>query len=169
MRSLVAHDRHARSRTLSQISARSHHAGGGSNEVSEMRSPGSTISYLELLKLASPEAVVVISALLVLALGLVRKRNAAATGVSPANPSIGSAGIRPGISAASCSFVAMFGVIVAITAVCMLPRDANLFGGMLVITPLTSLFKIVCLVLAFFTICLVKSEKWVRHPGEFLA
>src|SRR5689334_7058479 len=169
MRSLVAHDRHARSRTLSQISARSHHAGGGSNEVSEMRSPGSTISYLELLKLASPEAVVAISALLVLALGLVRKRNAAATGVSPANPSIGSAGIRPRISAVSCSLVAMFGVIVAITAVCMLPRDANLFGGMLVITPLTSLFKIVCLVLAFFTICLVKSEKWVRHPGEFLA
>jgi NADH-quinone oxidoreductase subunit N len=134
-----------------------------------MKFPESTISYLELLKLASPEAVVVISALVVLAAGLMSKRNTAVTGVSPANPSIGSAGIRPGTSAASCSLIAMLGVIVAITAVCMLPSDANLFGGMLVITPLTSLFKIVCLVLAFFTICLVKSEKWLSHPGEYLA
>lgn len=134
-----------------------------------MRSPGSAISYLELLKLASPEAVVVIGALVVLALGLMSKRTTVVTGVSPAAPSTTSARIRAGTSAAWCSLVAMLGVIVAITAVCLLPRDANLFGGMLVITPLTSLFKIVCLGLAFFTICLVKSEKWLRHPGEYLA
>jgi len=40
---------------------------------------------------------------------------------------------------------------------------------MLVITPLTSLFKIICLALAFFTVCLVRSEKSLRHPGEYLA
>jgi len=40
---------------------------------------------------------------------------------------------------------------------------------MLVITPLTSLFKIICLALAFFTVCLVRSEKSMRHPGEYLA
>jgi NADH-quinone oxidoreductase subunit N len=53
--------------------------------------------------------------------------------------------------------------------VLMLPRNASLFGGMLLITPLTSLFKIICLVLAFFTVCLVLSEKSLRHPGECLA
>src|SRR5947199_1979782 len=50
----------------------------------------------------------------------------------------------------------------------MLPRNASLFSGMLVITPLTSLFKIICLVLAFFSVWLARSEKSLRHPGEYL-
>jgi len=129
-----------------------------------MKSLAPTISYLELLKLASPEAVVVISALVVLAVGLTSKRTTKATGVPTAESAI-----RHGISTASCVLIAIIGIVIAIAAVCMLPRDANLFGGMLVITPLTSLFKIVCLVLAFFTICLVKSEEWLCHPGEYLA
>jgi NADH-quinone oxidoreductase subunit N len=104
------------------------------------------MSYLELIKLASPEAVVVITALVVLAVGLTSRR----TGTI-------------------CSGIAVLGLAGAIGAVLMLPRNANLFGGMLVITPLTSLFKIICLALAFFTICLVRSEKSLRHPGEYLA
>ena len=104
------------------------------------------MSYLELIKLASPEAVVVITALVVLAVGLTSR--------------------RPGTI---CSGIAVLGLAVAIGAVLLLPRNANLFGGMLVITPLTSLFKIICLALAFFTICLVRSEKSLRHPGEYLA
>src|SRR5438876_1145004 len=58
---------------------------------------------------------------------------------------------------------------ITLAAVLMLPRNATLFGGMLAITPLTSLFKIICLVLAFFTVCLARSEKSLRHPGEYLA
>ena len=104
------------------------------------------MSYLELIKLASPEAVVVITALVVLAVGLTSRR----TGTI-------------------CSSIAVLGLAGAIGAVFMLPRNANLFGGMLVITPLTSLFKIICLALAFFTICLVRSEKSLRDPGEYLA
>ena len=104
------------------------------------------MSYLELIKLASPEAVVVITALVVLAVGLTSRR----TGTI-------------------CSGIAVLGLAGAIGAVLMLPRNANLFGGMLVITPLTSLFKIICLALTFFTICLVRSEKSLRHPGEYLA
>ncbi|HET9368189.1 MAG TPA: proton-conducting transporter membrane subunit, partial [Candidatus Udaeobacter sp.] len=104
------------------------------------------MSYLELIKLASPEAVVVITALVVLAVGLTSRR----TGTI-------------------CSGIAVLGLAGAIGAVLMLPRNANLFGGMLVITPLTSLFKIICLALAFFTICLVRSEKSLRHTGEYLA
>jgi NADH-quinone oxidoreductase subunit N len=104
------------------------------------------MSYLELIKLASPEAVVVITALVVLAVGLTSRR----TGTI-------------------CSSLAVLGLAIAIAAVLMLPRNANLFGGMLVITPLTSLFKIICLALVFFMICLVRSEKSLRHPGEYLA
>ncbi len=93
------------------------------------------MSYLELLKLASPETIVVITGLAVLAIGLVTGRAKSTATVSTAK----------------------------------LPRNATLFGGMLVITPLTSLFKIICMALAFFTILLTKSEKSLRHPGEYLA
>src|SRR5262245_20612967 len=103
------------------------------------------MSYLELLKLGSPEGVVVLSALVVLSISLVSKR------------------------AAACAFVAALGIVIAIAAVLFLPRNETLFGGMLVISPLTSLFKIICLALAFFTILLTQAEKAPRHPGEYLA
>jgi NADH-quinone oxidoreductase subunit N len=135
-----------------------------------MRSLASTTSYLELLRLASPEAVVVISALVVLTIGLMSGRATVAAGVSPAKPPAGAARIRLRRTATGwCSLVAALGVVIAIAAVLMLPRSANLFGGMLVITPLASLFKIICLALAFFTVCLVRLEKSLRHPGEYLA
>jgi NADH-quinone oxidoreductase subunit N len=127
----------------------------------------STVSYLELLKLASPEAVVTISALVVLTIGLMNKRTTVVTGVSPAKPPTEAAGMPA--TAGWGSLVAVVGIVVALATVLMLPRNANLFGGMLVITPLTSLFKIICLALAFFTVCLVQAEKSLPHPGEYLA
>jgi len=93
------------------------------------------MSYVELLKLASPEAVVTLTALIVLALGLVTGRPSAGTAIL-------------------CTFVAALGLTIAIGAVVMLPPNADLFHGMLVISPLNSLFEIICLVLAFFTILL---------------
>jgi NADH-quinone oxidoreductase subunit N len=104
------------------------------------------MSYLELLKVASPEAVVVVTALVALSIGLISKRPATA-----------------------CAFVSALGIVSAIMAVVFLPGDRTLFGGMLVISPLTSLFKIICLTLAFFTILLMQAEKASRHPGEYLA
>src|SRR5215469_13385954 len=104
------------------------------------------MSYLELLKLASPEAIVVVTALVVLSIGLVSER-----------------------AATVCAFVAALGLAVAIGAVLMLPRNATLFGGMLVITPLTSLFKIICIVLALFTVLLTTSENSLRHRSEYVA
>ena len=68
-----------------------------------------------------------------------------------------------------CSFAATVGLALAIGAVMMLPRQATLFHGMLVITPLTSLFKIICLALAFFTVILARSDRASRNPGEYLA
>jgi NADH-quinone oxidoreductase subunit N len=99
------------------------------------------MSYLELLRLASPEAAVVLSALVVLAIGL-------------------TTGQKPALSLAAA----------LIAAVLLLPANANLFGGMLVITPLTSLFKIVCLVLAAFAVVLAHADSGTRpHHAEYIA
>jgi NADH-quinone oxidoreductase subunit N len=127
------------------------------------------MSYLELLKLASPEAIVVITALVVLTIGLTTGREAAGATVSPAQPTRNAGGTSSARSDGLCSFVAVLGLAVAIGAVLMLPRNATLFAGMLVITPLTSLFKIICMALAFFTVLLTTSEKSLRHRGEYLA
>src|SRR5438445_8595234 len=104
------------------------------------------MSYLELLKLAAPEAIIVVTALAVLTVGLTSTR-----------------------AKALCPIVAAIGTAVAIGAVLMLPPHANLFGGMLVISPLNSLFKIICLVLALVTVPLASSEKSLRNPGEYIA
>jgi NADH-quinone oxidoreductase subunit N len=104
------------------------------------------MSYLEFLKLASPEIVVVVTTLAVLAIGLASTRTS-------------------GI----CSFVAALGLALAIGAVLMLPRNATLFHGMLVISPLNSLFKIICVALAFSTILLAHSKDSLRNHGEYVA
>src|SRR5213595_2207464 len=104
------------------------------------------MSYLELLKLAAPEAIVVVAALAVLTIGLTTAR---ALVLGP--------------------IVAVLGVALAIGAVVMLPSRANLFSGMLVISPLNSLFKIICLALALATVPLVSSEKALPNPGEYIA
>src|ERR1700681_451209 len=111
------------------------------------------MSYLELLKLAAPEAIVAVRALAVLAIGLIQ------WGESPSNRR----------SSAFCSAVAGLGLAAAVGAVLMLPQSETLFGGMLVITPLTSLFKIICLALAFFTVILARSDRSARNQGEYLA
>ena len=124
------------------------------------------MSYLELLKLASPEAIVVVTALVVLAIGLAGTRATVVAGVSPAKP------LNNGADTTAtdlCSFIAALGLAIAVRAVLMLPQNAMLFGGMLVISPLTSLFKIICIALSFFTVLLSQSEKDLRNRGEYLA
>src|SRR2546423_4628501 len=157
----------ARGRCLSQTVARSNHAGSGSDEVSEMKSADSTMSYFELLKLVSPETIVVITALAVLTFGLAAGRGKSSVTISTAKPA--QSGSDTSTATGICSVIGALGLAIAIGAVLLLPRNATLFGGMLVITPLTSLFKIICIVLAFFTILLTTSEKSLRHRGEYLA
>ena len=105
------------------------------------------MSYLELLQLASPEAIVVVTALVVLALGLTKSEGTIATA----------------------SLVAALGLAIATVAVLKLPPHANPFHGMLVLSPLNSLFKVICLVLAFFTVLLARDDRAARHHGEYLA
>src|SRR6266568_1957120 len=123
------------------------------------------MSYLDLLKLAAPEAIVTLTALVVLVIGLATSRGTAVAGVSPAMPQRAAAGTAA--STAFCALVAALGLVIAIQAVLMLPAHANLFHGMLVTSPLNSLFQIVCLVLAFFTILL--ASRGTPNYGEYLA
>ncbi|MEY2487656.1 MAG: NADH-quinone oxidoreductase subunit [Verrucomicrobiota bacterium] len=104
------------------------------------------MSYMELLQLASPETIVVLTALVVLTIGVV----------------------RPG-AASLCSGTAVLGLALSIGATLLLPQHARLFHGMLVISPLNSLFKIICLSLALFTVVLSQNEKSLRNRGEYLA
>src|SRR5437588_12624551 len=99
------------------------------------------MSYLELLRLAAPEAIVVVTALVVLTIGLTSTR-----------------------ATLLCPMMAVLGIAVAIAAVVMLPPHSNLFGGMLVISPINSLSKIVCLMLAFLTLPSVPAAKFLRNP-----
>ena len=132
-----------------------------------MKSADSTLSYFELLKLASPETIVVITALGVLAFGLAAGRGKSSVTISTATPAQSGNDTSPAMGI--CSVIGALGLAIAIGAVLLLPRNATLFDGMLVITPLTSLFKIICMALAFFTVLLTTSEKSLRHPGEYLA
>jgi NADH-quinone oxidoreductase subunit N len=132
-----------------------------------MKVADSTISYLELLKLASPETTVVITALAVLAIGLGTGRVKSTATVSTAKPA--QRANDTSTATAICSAVAALGLAIAVGAILVLPHRTTLFGGMLVITPLTCLFKVICIALAFFTILLTTSEKTLRHPGEYLA
>jgi NADH-quinone oxidoreductase subunit N len=102
-------------------------------------------NYFELLRLAAPEAVLVVTALLVLALGFWNSH-----------------------AARLCSGVAAAGLLFASSAVLMLPAQASLFNGMLIITPLVSLFKVICIALAFFTVILARQLN-TPHHGEYLA
>jgi NADH-quinone oxidoreductase subunit N len=103
------------------------------------------VNYAELLRLAAPETTLVITALAVLALGLLGQR-----------------------TSNICSGVAAAGLLFASSAVFMLPAQATLFNGMLVITPLVCLFKVICLALAFFTVILARQAEF-KHHGEYLA
>lgn len=104
------------------------------------------MSYLELLRLAAPETIIVVTALIVLTIGLTSSR-----------------------ASKLAAIVAALGIVAAIGAILRLPAHANLFGGMLVISPLNSLFKIICLVLAFVTVPFAVTEKSLRNSAEFIA
>ena len=104
------------------------------------------MNYFQLLQLAAPEAIVVLTALVVLTLGLTSAR-----------------------AADLVTSVAVFGLAMSAAAVSAFLGDgAHLFNGMLVVTPLTSLFKIICLTLALFTVVLARGSNFTRHAAEYV-
>jgi NADH-quinone oxidoreductase subunit N len=125
------------------------------------------VPYLYLLRLASPEAIIVLTGLLVLTAGLMENRDTVGAGVSAAKPKPGPVEQTSGTGFSS--LVAVLGIAFAIVILTRLPRHALLFEGMLVISPLTRLFKIICLALTFFTVLLAHSERSLRNHAEYVA
>jgi NADH-quinone oxidoreductase subunit N len=110
------------------------------------------MSYLELLKLAVPETIVVLAALAVLVADRLALQDLAPRG-------------RVVIGA----MIAGAGCLVAIAWMLVLPQDANFSQGMLVVDPLTRILKITLLVLALFTILISMEAEFTPHAGEYFA
>lgn len=110
------------------------------------------MSYLEILQWAAPEAVVVLTALVVLAADLLVLRE------QPVR-------IRFGLGA----LIASLGCAVALFIALGASGQVNLFNGIFVVNPLTSLVKAAVLVLTIFTTILSAQGKFTEHVGEYLA
>ena len=111
-----------------------------------------TVQYLDLLKLAGPETVLVITVLVVLAADLLALR-----GTLLRFRFIVGAGI------------ATAGCLVAGMVITALPEQASFMKGMLVIDPLTGILKWALLGLAVASIWLSVDAGFTDHVGEFVA
>jgi NADH-quinone oxidoreductase subunit N len=110
------------------------------------------VNYLELLKLAAPETIVVIAALLVLAADLLALRE-----------------LEPRFRRVIGAMIACVGCVAAMAWMLALPQHANFMQGMLVVDPLTQLVKVVLLVLTIFTILISVETDFTPHAGEYFA
>lgn len=110
------------------------------------------VSYLDLLKLAAPETIVVIAALAVLTADLVALRDLELR-------------FRFLIGA----MIAAAGCVAAIAWMLALPPEYASLQGMMVVDPLTQLVKIALLALAIFTVALSIDADFTPHPGEYFA
>jgi NADH-quinone oxidoreductase subunit N len=110
------------------------------------------MSYLELLKLAAPETIVVIAALAVLAADLLTMRD-----------------LELRFRFIVGALISGVGCLAAIGWMLVLPQHANFANGMLVVDPLTQLVKVGLLVLAICTILISIDTTFTTHVGEYLA
>src|SRR5438105_1738300 len=111
-----------------------------------------SMNYLELLKLAAPETIVVVTALVVLAADLVALR-----------------GLELRFRLLIGALISCVGCAAGIGWMLVLPDHANFLEGMLVIDPLTLLVKMAVLVLAIFTILISIETDFTSHVGEYFA
>jgi NADH-quinone oxidoreductase subunit N len=110
------------------------------------------MNYLDLLRLATPETIVVIVALVVLVIDLTSMRGMETR-------------LRFGIGA----MVSCVGCLAAIAWMLVVPTQGDVGGGMMVVSPLTQLVKGGLLVLTIFTVLLSVSSEFTKHVGEYLA
>ncbi len=110
------------------------------------------MSYLELLKLAAPESIIVITALVVLAADFLALRDLDLR-------------FRLVIGA----MISSVGCATSIAWMLALPQHANFLHGMLVVDPLVQLIKIALLVLTIFTILISVDTDFTTHAAEYFA
>lgn len=109
------------------------------------------MSYLELLKLALPETLLVVTALIILV----------------ADRSTGGLERRPRFLLSG--MMASVGCALAIAWIALTPEQANVMNGLLVIDPLTRFVKAGILVLTILTILLSTDSDFTEHVGEYMA
>lgn len=109
------------------------------------------MNYLELLKLAVPETIVVLTALVVLAVDLTSMRELVVR-------------LRFIIG----GILACAGCAAAIAWMLIMPTHANAMEGMLVVDPLTQLVKVALLALTIFTVLISVESNFTTHVGEYL-
>ncbi|MGH7971474.1 MAG: proton-conducting transporter membrane subunit, partial [Limisphaerales bacterium] len=110
------------------------------------------MSYLELLRLAAPELIVVLAALVVLAADLLAMRELELK-------------FRLIIGA----MIASAGCLVSIGWMLALPQQADFLQGTLVADPMRELVKVALLVLTIFTMLLSIETDFTSHVGEYYA
>jgi NADH-quinone oxidoreductase subunit N len=110
------------------------------------------VSYLDLLKLAVPETIVVIAALVVLGADLIAMRE-----------------LEPRFRLLIGALIGCVGCAAAIAWMLVMPEHANYLQGTLVVDPLTRLVKIAVLVLAVLTLLISIETDFTKHVGEYFA
>ena len=110
------------------------------------------MNYLQLLKLAVPETIVVLTALVVLVIDLTSMR-----------------GMETRLRFIIGGMVACVGCAAAIGWMLVMQPHGEVPGGMLVAEPLTSLMKMAVLALTIFTVLLSLDSDFTTHVGEYLA
>jgi NADH-quinone oxidoreductase subunit N len=110
------------------------------------------MSYLELLKLAAPETILVFTALLVLAADLGAMR-----------------GLEPRFRLLIGAMFSSMGCVAAIGWMILLPQHSNFLQGVFVVDPLVQLVKVALLVLTIFTLLISVETNFTTHLGEYFA
>ncbi len=110
------------------------------------------MNYLELLRCAVPETIVVLTALAVLAIDLTSMRE-----------------LETRLRFVIGGMIACVGCAAAITWMVIMPETVGSLGGMLVMDSLTQFIKIALLVLTIFTILISMDSTFTDHVGEYLA
>jgi NADH-quinone oxidoreductase subunit N len=110
------------------------------------------VSYLDLLKLAAPETIVVLAALAVLAVDLTVMR-----------------GMETRLRFIIGGMIAGVGCAAAVVWLVVVPTHGEAWGGMMVVNQLTQLVKAGLLALTIFTVLISLEADFTSHVGEYLA
>ena len=110
------------------------------------------MNYMDLLKFAAPETIIVITALVVLVADLTALRE-----------------LELKFRLIIGGMISSVGCLAAIGWMLALPQQANLLEGMLVLDPVVQFVKIALLVLTIFTVLISIERDFTRHVGEYYA
>ncbi len=108
------------------------------------------VSYLELLKLAAPETILVITVLVLLAADFLALR-----------------GLELRFRLLVSAMISCVGCAVAIAWMLVLPQHGSFMDGMLVVDPLTQFIKVALLLLTIFTVLISVESNFTPHVGEY--